>query len=79
MTKETELEQLAHIVQVRKEHKTWDAGDEQARRVGKFEEREQILELLTEMRDTALETKTAEGTKTAWVLQNAISLISKRR
>jgi len=42
---------------------------------GAKEERERIIKLLEEMQQTALATETIKGTKTAWVLENAIALI----
>ncbi len=38
-------------------------------------QREQIIRLLKEMQDTALETQTDKGKQTAWVLENALTLI----
>ena len=42
---------------------------------GAKQEQERIIKLLETMQETALATDTDEGTKTAWVLENAIALI----
>jgi hypothetical protein len=42
---------------------------------GIAEERARIIKVLEEMQETALATETNEGSKTAWVLENAIALI----
>jgi len=43
--------------------------------IGKREEQQRIIKLLNEMQVTALGTETDKGSKTAWVLENAIVLI----
>ena len=48
---------------------------ERAYQNGRQEEQERIIKLLEKMQETALATETDEGTKTAWVLENAMALI----
>jgi HrpA-like RNA helicase len=53
-----------------------DAGKDVGRKLGVIQERQRIIELLREMQETALATKTAKGKQTGVVLENAIVLIS---
>jgi hypothetical protein len=47
------------------------------RRQGEEREQQRIVHLLEEMQVTAIDTKTGQGTQTAWVIQNALTLIKK--
>jgi hypothetical protein len=44
---------------------------------GENQERERIIAILNKMSDTASATGTKAGTKTVWVIENAIALIEK--
>lgn len=49
------------------------------RRQGEEREQQRIVHLLEEMQVTAIETETAKGTQTAWVIENALALIKKEQ
>jgi hypothetical protein len=57
----------------------YEVGDECPCCLGEKNERERIIAILNKMSDTASATGTKAGTKTVWVIENAIALIEREK
>lgn len=73
MAKMAELD--AALTELPDEAKDYMQGFYRGRDEGVALERERIIKLLESMQETALATQTDEGSKTAWIIENAKVLI----